>query len=56
MNERDHEIPASVIGRFAAQQGQGRPRDQEVSVRILNKERYSSIETDEKGVRQGQSR
>ncbi|WP_314099154.1 hypothetical protein [uncultured Rothia sp.] len=49
MNERDHEIPASVIGRFAAQQGQGRPRDQEVSVRILNKERYSSIETDEKG-------
>jgi len=49
MNERDHEIPASVIGRFADQQGQGRPRDQEVSVRILNKERYSSIETDEKG-------
>ncbi|WP_368885588.1 hypothetical protein [Rothia mucilaginosa] len=49
MNERDHEIPASVIGRFADQQGEGRPRDQEVSVRILNKERYSSIETDEKG-------
>lgn len=49
MNERDHEIPASVIGRFADQQGERRPRDQEVSVRILNKERYSSIETDEKG-------
>lgn len=49
MNERDHEIPASTIGRFADQQGEGRPRDQEVSVRILNKERYSNIETDEKG-------
>lgn len=49
MNERDHEIPASTIGQFADQQDEGRLRDQEVSVRILNKERYSNIETDEKG-------